>query len=85
MNENNTQTWIIFSILGKGTKGYDCLVIPGAKEGKTCNAFEATRLNAMRFCGNSAGLAVKKEATPAANSGTVCSKDVINSVHNNRT
>ena len=33
-------------------KGYDCLVIPGAKEGATCNAFSAARLNANRFCGS---------------------------------
>ena len=63
-------------------KGYDCLVIPGAKEGVTCNAFPATRLNANRFCGTGNGLAKEKSAKAAAMQGTICSKYVINSVHN---
>ena len=40
-----------------------------------CADFEATRLNANVFCGNSAGLATKKEAKrDGTNNGTVCSK-----------
>ena len=62
-------------LLGMGTKGYDCLEIPGAAVGTMCADFEATRLNANVFCGNSAGLATKKEAKrDGTNNGTVCSK-----------
>ena len=64
---------------GKGTKGYDCVVIPGAAKGTMCEDFTAANLNANRFCGNSAGLPTKTAATNnamnvCANCGTVCSK-----------
>jgi len=63
---------------GMGTKGYDCLQIPGAANGENCDPFSADRLNADRFCGNSAGLAIAKTATgtnaPGTNQGTVCTK-----------
>merc|ERR1712241_820509 len=62
---------------GMGTKGYDCLIIPGAKLGTACADFPAGRLNAMRFCGNSVGLAMMTSAMGAQappQSGTVCTK-----------
>ena len=76
--------------MGDGAFGYDCLMIPGAAEGPMCNALGTAgdRMNANRFCGNSAGLAIKMMAqADNANmkQGTVCSKDVINYVHNYRT
>ena len=62
--------------LGMGTKGYDCLVIPGAAVGTMCNQFETDEVkNANVFCGNSGGLATKKSAkADGTNSGTICSK-----------
>ena len=61
-------------LIGMGTKGFDCLEIPGAAKGTMCSDFDATRLNANVFCGNSAGLATKKEAKrDGTNNGTVCS------------
>ena len=62
--------------LGKGTKGYDCLVIPGAAKGTMCESFmEPSAKNANRFCGNSGGLAISKSANAKGEkSGTICSK-----------
>ena len=57
-----------------GTKGYDCLEIPGAAKGTMCEDFAATRLNANVFCGDSAGLATVMMAERGANSGTICSE-----------
>ena len=67
----------ICGYLGKSaTGGYDCVMIPGAAKGTMCESFESDEAkNANRFCGNSGGLAIKKEAkTDGTNSGTVCSK-----------
>ena len=61
------------------SKGYDCIMIPGAASGTQCNAWPANAVNANRFCGNSVGLAKVVTASIATtHSGTVCSKD-----HNN--
>ena len=60
-----------------GTKGYDCIVIPGAAVGRECKDFDSV-MNANVFCGNSGGLATKKSAkTDGTNSGTICSKLLI--------
>ena len=61
-------------MIGMGTAGYDCVVIPGAAEGTMCNDFSANGLNAERFCGNEQGLAIVKSAKAAAMTGTICSK-----------
>ena len=58
-----------------GESGYDCLQIPGAQSGTMCAQWtEADIKNANRFCGNSGGLAKKKDAAAAADTATVCSK-----------
>ena len=60
-----------------GTKGYDCIEIPGAAKGTMCEDFTAnagTRLNANYFCGDSGGLVTQKEGQRGANSGTICSE-----------
>ena len=85
--------WQICLIQGMAADlGYDCLIIPGAAEGPTCNALGAagSRVNANRFCGQSAGLAKTAAAKQASDAGklkqgTICSKYLINSFHNYRT
>ena len=58
-----------------GESGYDCLQIPGAQSGTMCAQWtDADIKNANRFCGNSGGLAKKKDAAAAADTATVCSK-----------
>ena len=67
----------VYRHLGAGTKGYDCIVIPGAAVGTMCVDF-MTVMNANVFCGNSGGLAKTKSAkTDGTNSGTICSKPFI--------
>ena len=66
--------YFVFRHLGAGTKGYDCIVIPGAAVGTMCVDF-MTVMNANVFCGNSGGLAKTKSAkTDGTKSGTICSK-----------
>jgi len=65
-----------YGAAGTGTKGYDCLQIPGAAKGENCDPFTSADIkNADRFCGNSAGLATKKSALgDGTNTGTICTK-----------
>jgi len=60
---------------GKGTLGYDCLVIPGALLGTASAAFTANAIGADRFCGESKGLATKAAGDDSATaSKTICTK-----------
>ena len=55
----------------KTTKGYDCVVLPGASAG----AIAQTRLVSSRACGNAFGSKSTKVPTAAAGGAwTVCSK-----------
>ena len=69
------------SIVGKGTLGYDCIMIPGAKLGTMCADFSANAINANRFCGNSQGLAKSVDAVDNTKQGTICSKNGTKYIH----
>merc|ERR1719510_2940883 len=59
---------------GMGTKGYDCIIIPGAvKTDLTPIGVKDKALNANMFCGQSKGLGTEKDKDTAA---TICSKTV---------
>ena len=67
--------YVSLLVLGMGASGYDCLEIPGAQSGTMCAQWTSAPIkNANRFCGNSGGLAKKKDAAAAADTATVCSK-----------
>jgi len=57
---------------GKGTLGYDCLVIPGALKSEASVAFADNAAGADRFCGESKGLASLDAGTGP--SLTICTK-----------
>ena len=62
--------------IGLGTKGFDCIEIPGAKLGTMCASFvNANAKQANRFCGNSQGLPKTINAAAPAMTGTICSKE----------
>ena len=58
-----------------GTRGYDCLVIPGAKVGTASAELAADAAGAEKFCGESKGLNSAAGGVMTA-SQTICCKSV---------
>ena len=63
---------LIVALIGMTTRGYDCVVIPGAKKSTASISFPANYIQANRFCGNSKGLTCT--GGMGGNACTVCSK-----------
>ena len=62
-----------------GTKGYDCVLIPGALKSDATSPI-ATAIGATMFCGQSKGLGSKKSGDA---SKTVCCKSVCTFIQQN--